>query len=196
MKLGAYFLNSPFSMLRRALIRFLSLCVATRRGRVIHLLSVPWLLLLTWLTSVAWFLTDDAFISFRYVRNLLEGHGLVFNPGEYVEGYTNFLWILELAALWELFGLRPEHTANWLSVAYTGGTLVALWWWLARAPTRLSDELPPGRGRPADRPGAFPGVHRRGWRSPGCVGRRWLREQCRGAAAGRRQRNRGLAGAA
>ena len=97
---------------------------------MIHLLSLPWLALLAWLTSVAWFLTDDAFISFRYVRNLLEGHGLVFNPGEYVEGYTNFLWILELAALWGLFGLRPEQAAPWLSVAYTVGTLAALWWWL------------------------------------------------------------------
>ena len=121
--------------LRQALIHILSRCVATRRGRVIHLLSLPWLALLAWLTSVAWFLTDDAFISFRYVRNLLEGHGLVFNPGEYVEGYTNFLWILELAALWGLFGVRPEHAAPWLSVAYTGGTLAALGWWLARSPS-------------------------------------------------------------
>ena len=69
---------------------------------------LPWVALLGWLTSVAWFITDDAFISFRYVRNLLDGHGLVFNPGEYVEGYTNFLWVLELAAIWRLFGLRPE----------------------------------------------------------------------------------------
>ena len=136
MKQEPYFSDNLPTALRRGLIYILSWCLATRRGRVIHLLSVPWLLLLAWLTSVAWFLTDDAFISFRYVRNLLEGHGLVFNPGEYVEGYTNFLWILELAALWRLFGLRPEHTANWLSVAYTGVTLVALWWWLARSPTR------------------------------------------------------------
>ena len=35
---------------------------------------------------------DDAFISFRYARNLAQGHGLVFNVGERVEGYTNFLW--------------------------------------------------------------------------------------------------------
>ena len=111
MKQEAYFLNNSFVVLRRGMIRLLSLFVATRRGRVIHLLSLPWLVLLAWLTSVAWFLTDDAFISFRYVRNLLEGHGLVFNPGEYVEGYTNFLWILELAALWGLFGLRPEQAA-------------------------------------------------------------------------------------
>ena len=97
---------------------------------------MPWLALLAWLTSVAWFLTDDAFISFRYVRNLLEGHGLVFNPGEYVEGYTNFLWLLELAALWGIFGVRPEQAAPWLSIAYTVGTLAALWWWLARSPSR------------------------------------------------------------
>jgi len=35
---------------------------------------------------------DDAYISFRYGRNLMLGNGLVYNPGEYVEGYTNFLW--------------------------------------------------------------------------------------------------------
>ena len=96
---------------------------------------LPWLVLLGWLSSVAWFLTDDAFISFRYTRNLLEGHGLVFNPGEYVEGYTNFLWILELAAIWGIFGVRPEHAAPWLSVAYTVGTVAAMLWWVVRLPS-------------------------------------------------------------
>ena len=106
------------------------------RIRVTHILAcLPWLMVLGWLSSVAWFLTDDAFISFRYVRNLLEGHGLVFNPGEYVEGYTNFLWILELAALWALFGVRPEHTAPWLSVAYTIGTIAIMLWWVVRTPS-------------------------------------------------------------
>ena len=37
---------------------------------------------------------DDAFISFRYARNLVDGQGLVFNPGEKVEGYSNFGWVL------------------------------------------------------------------------------------------------------
>ena len=102
----------------------------------VSLLSfLPWLALLGWLSSIAWFLTDDAFISFRYVRNLLEGNGLVFNPGEYVEGYTNFLWILELAAIWGIFGVRPEHAAPWLSVAYTIGTIAAMLWWVARLPS-------------------------------------------------------------
>lgn len=36
--------------------------------------------------------TDDAYISFRYAQNAIRGYGLVFNPGERVEGFTNFLW--------------------------------------------------------------------------------------------------------
>jgi arabinofuranosyltransferase len=35
---------------------------------------------------------DDAYISFRYAQNAILGIGLVFNPGERVEGFTNFLW--------------------------------------------------------------------------------------------------------
>ena len=35
---------------------------------------------------------DDAYISFRYAQNAIRGNGLVFNPGERVEGFTNFLW--------------------------------------------------------------------------------------------------------
>ncbi len=37
---------------------------------------------------------DDAYISYRYGKNLMEGKGLVYNQGEYVEGYTNFLWTI------------------------------------------------------------------------------------------------------
>ncbi len=35
---------------------------------------------------------DDAYISFRYAQNAIRGAGLFFNPGERVEGFTNFLW--------------------------------------------------------------------------------------------------------
>lgn len=73
--------------------------------------------------GVYWFLTDDAFISFRYARNLSHGFGLVFNPGfERVEGYSNFLWVLLLAGL-DRLGLVPERGALVLSVAAT----IALW---------------------------------------------------------------------
>jgi len=37
---------------------------------------------------------DDAYISYRYARNLVVGNGLVYNMGEYVEGFTNLLWTL------------------------------------------------------------------------------------------------------
>jgi len=43
------------------------------------------------------YVIDDAYISFRYAHHLVEGHGLVFNPGEYVEGYTSLLWTLLMA---------------------------------------------------------------------------------------------------
>jgi arabinofuranosyltransferase len=39
-------------------------------------------------------LFDDAMISMRYAWNLAHGAGLVWNPGEYVEGYTNLLMTL------------------------------------------------------------------------------------------------------
>ena len=44
-------------------------------------------------------LDDDMMISMRYGRNLAEGHGLVWNAGERVEGYTNFLWTLVMAGV-------------------------------------------------------------------------------------------------
>jgi len=45
-------------------------------------------------------LFDDAMISMRYAKNFAAGHGLVWNPGgERVEGFTNPLWTLYMAAL-------------------------------------------------------------------------------------------------
>lgn len=42
------------------------------------------------------FQIDDAYISFRYVRQWAAGNGPVYNVGERVEGYSNFLWIVLL----------------------------------------------------------------------------------------------------
>jgi hypothetical protein len=33
---------------------------------------------------------DDAYISFRYLDNWIQGHGLAYNPGERVEGTRIF----------------------------------------------------------------------------------------------------------
>ncbi len=68
----------------------------------------------------AW-LADDAFISFRYADNFARGNGLVWNVGERVEGYTNFLWTV-LIALAQLLGIQPAYSAT----AMTLGCLLVL----------------------------------------------------------------------
>ena len=56
-------------------------------------------------------LSDDAFISFRYAKNWSEGHGLVYNIGEFVEGYTNLLWTLWIGVGMSM-GWQPEWFAH------------------------------------------------------------------------------------
>jgi hypothetical protein len=60
------------------------------------------------------YLIDDQFISLRYARNLVEGNGLVFNPGERVEGFTNPSYVL-VAALCMIVGLDPLLTTRIIS---------------------------------------------------------------------------------
>ena len=72
------------------------------------------------------FVTDDAFISFVYSRNLAEHGELVFNPGlDPVEGYTNFLWTLLLGILM-LVGLPPEVMSLVLGTGFAIGTLAVV----------------------------------------------------------------------
>jgi len=50
--------------------------------------------------------SDDSFITLRYARNILDGNGVVFNPGQHVQGFTSFLHLgLALVAL----SLSPSH---------------------------------------------------------------------------------------
>jgi hypothetical protein len=62
------------------------------------------------------FTSDDAYISFRYALNLADGRGPVWNPGEHVEGYTNFLWVVVLAGM-HIVGLEIVGSARWLGFA-------------------------------------------------------------------------------
>lgn len=56
-------------------------------------------------------INDDAFITFRYARNLVLGRGPYYNPGEHVEGYTNFLMMLLAAGAIRLSG--PDDVLFW-----------------------------------------------------------------------------------
>jgi arabinofuranosyltransferase len=65
--------------------------------------------------------SDDAYISYRYARNLADGAGLVWNPGQHVEGYSNYLWVVTLAGLHKA-GADIVLSGRWLgfSIAIVG----------------------------------------------------------------------------
>lgn len=73
-----------------------------------------------------WFLTDDAYISFRYVSNSVLGYGYVWNPPPFrpVEGYTSFLWVALLDVVWRTLALPPPNSANYLSLLFSFLTLI------------------------------------------------------------------------
>lgn len=77
---------------------------------------------IAWGWSLLW-ASDDAYISFRYAENLVRGHGLVFNPGERVEGYTDFLWTL-IAAIAIALKIDPGHATVVLNLLSFGGLIV------------------------------------------------------------------------
>jgi len=84
-----------------------------------------------WAWKLRW-ISDDAFISFRYARNWVEGHGLVFNAGERVEGYTNFLWTALLAV-----GLLLGIPSGTLSIVLGLASLAVVVVLTARLPKSL-----------------------------------------------------------
>jgi hypothetical protein len=63
---------------------------------------------------------DDAYVTFRYARNLAEGQGFVFNPGQRVLGTTAPLFALLLAPLYALFGDAVASCAVAISACAVG----------------------------------------------------------------------------
>src|SRR3954469_2267258 len=73
--------------------------------------TIPFIVLTGWLVAVTlhasvvvdgvrlFYLDDVQMVAMRYGRNLADGHGLVWNPGERVEGYSNPAWVLTMAAV-------------------------------------------------------------------------------------------------
>jgi hypothetical protein len=87
---------------------------------------------------------DDSYISYRYASNLVAGRGLVYNPGERVEGFSNLLWTLLVAAGLGL-GIGAKTAGHALGLASGCLTLAATYayarsglrkaqsWWAAVA---------------------------------------------------------------
>jgi tetratricopeptide (TPR) repeat protein len=116
-----------------------------RTRRLTYLLLLIPIGLFVWFCIDFSFFQDDACISFRYAGNYLNGHGLVYNFGERVEGYTNFGWLLYLI-LCGVLGLDFVAWSQWAGIFFGAG-LIALaaplwkklthdssaWIWLAPA---------------------------------------------------------------
>ncbi|HUT98000.1 MAG TPA: hypothetical protein VM054_02865 [bacterium] len=100
------------------------------RDLVPHLVFLAIVVLWSAWAVSCFFLNEDAFISFRYVQNLVQGQGLVYNPGVHDEGYSNLLWILLLAPF-ALAGIPPEHAAPALGIL-SGAMLLYVVWRLAK----------------------------------------------------------------
>jgi hypothetical protein len=75
---------------------------------------------------------DDAYISFGYAKNLIEGRGLTYAGGELrVEGYSNFLWVL-ISALVQSFAPKGALAGARLITMVLGLLLAVFTFLLAR----------------------------------------------------------------
>ena len=102
------------------------------------------LLFLALTYGVRGYVIDDTFIHLQYAKNLKQGFGLVFNPGEPVAGTTSPMWSVLLGWL-PSFGIELVLWSKLLGWFAAVASLVLFWWIAGRF--RLSS-APDGSGRP------------------------------------------------
>ena len=78
------------------------------------------------------FVADDALIAYRYSARFLDGHGLTWNDGEFVEGYSTLLWVL-LVAVGGLFQSNLLLVGWALGILANVATLIAIGWTFRRS---------------------------------------------------------------
>ena len=81
--------------------------------------------------------TDDAYITYRYARNIAGGQGFVYNPGERVLGTTTPLYTLMLAAAGRA-GIEIPRASGLLNCIFGACTVALIFAWLARLTGRIS----------------------------------------------------------
>ena len=87
-------------------------------------------------------LFDDAMVSMCYARNLASGEGLVWNPGERVEGFTNPLWVFFMAGA-HLLPLPDRFISLPVQIAGMLFFIACLYFTL-----RIAKEIKPGAAVP------------------------------------------------
>ncbi len=97
------------------------------RALPLGLVAVSVLLFAVHASAYAAWLIDDAGISIAYATNFAHGHGLVSQPGSPpVEGYSDALWVMLLAALARLGVLWVPGTLKVLGVVFVAATYASL----------------------------------------------------------------------
>ncbi len=90
-------------------------------------------IVLYWVHAIAvGYVVDDAYISFQYAKNFAMGNGFVYNVGERVEGYTNFLWVLALglfAKVWPEADLLVIARVSAIAIGTFTILLMVRWPW-------------------------------------------------------------------
>ena len=110
--------------------------IATSRGGVAAVavgLAALGIVGWTWFEN-AW-ITDDAFITFRSIEQLLAGNGLRFNVHERVQSFTHPLWLAALLPL-RLAGVPLPAAALLLGGLAFAGALIVLGWPVRDRPRR------------------------------------------------------------
>ena len=72
------------------------------------------------------FIVDNAFVTFRYARDIAAGLGFVYNPGQHVLGTGTPLFTLILS-LFSVVGIGPVHGAMLVSLVASGFTSVYIY---------------------------------------------------------------------
>ncbi|MCK5800503.1 MAG: hypothetical protein KAI47_25115, partial [Deltaproteobacteria bacterium] len=96
-----------------------------QRWIVVSVLTLAIVILVVHALSYS-FISDDAYITFRYSWNLAFHGQAAFNLGERVEGYTNFLWMVMLAVFLKA-GLKPEVMSQVLGLLSGSVGLILLY---------------------------------------------------------------------
>jgi hypothetical protein len=110
-----------------------------KTGRILNLVLLAMASIIFALQALGYhYISDDAYISFRYALNWAKGYGPVYNVGETVEGYTNFLWMALLAVLHKA-GFDVLPVAQMLGVALGLATILLTYkfsrrWYPASSP--------------------------------------------------------------
>ena len=97
--------------------------VATRRWRVglFVLFLIPFVAVFH---TAAW-VSDDAYITFRTVDNIVQGHGARWNVGERVQAYTHPLWMMLHVPVYAVLG-----EIAWSTVLLSFGCMLFAFWLL------------------------------------------------------------------